>query len=51
MGVIDGLIDFSGRTAQALGLALGRLQTGHLNAYAFALVVGALVVLGSFVAF
>ena len=51
MGVIDGLVDLSGRVTQALGLAVGRLQTGQLNTYAFALVVGVIIVLGSFVAF
>jgi NADH-quinone oxidoreductase subunit L len=49
--VIDGTVDFFGRMAQALGLWTGRLQTGHLNTYAFVLIVGVLVVLGSFVAF
>ncbi|HEX8695384.1 MAG TPA: NADH-quinone oxidoreductase subunit L [Longimicrobium sp.] len=51
MGLIDGLVDFAGRTSQAVGLALGRLQTGQLNTYAVVLVVGVLLVLGSFVAF
>jgi len=32
------------------GIAFGRLQTGQLNTYAFVLVVGVLIVLGSFVA-
>ena len=49
--LLDGTVDFFGRMAQAMGLWAGRLQTGHLNTYAFVLVVGALVVLGSFVAF
>jgi NADH-quinone oxidoreductase subunit L len=49
--IIDGTVDFFGRMAQALGLWTGRAQTGQLNTYAFMLVVGALVVLGSFVAF
>ncbi len=48
--VIDGLIDFGGRVAQALGLGFGRLQTGQTNTYAFVLVVGVLVLLGSFLA-
>ncbi|HEX2204771.1 MAG TPA: NADH-quinone oxidoreductase subunit L [Longimicrobium sp.] len=51
MGVIDGLVDFTGRVSQTLGLFLGRLQTGQVNTYAFVLVVGVLLVLGSFVAF
>jgi NADH-quinone oxidoreductase subunit L len=49
--VVDGFVDFFGRTAQALGLWLGRLQTGHLNTYALMVVVGVLALLGSFVAF
>ncbi|MBV9773998.1 MAG: NADH-quinone oxidoreductase subunit L [Gemmatimonadetes bacterium] len=48
--VIDGLVDFFGRLAQGLGLAAGRLQTGQLNTYAFVIIVGVLVVLGTFVA-
>jgi NADH-quinone oxidoreductase subunit L len=47
---IDGLVDTFGRVAQALGLWMGRAQTGHVNTYAFVLVVGVLVVLGSFMA-
>ncbi|HEY0038602.1 MAG TPA: hypothetical protein VGB66_18025, partial [Longimicrobium sp.] len=47
-GVIDGLVDFAGRTTQTLGLGLGRLQTGQTNTYAFVLVVGVLLLLGAF---
>jgi NADH-quinone oxidoreductase subunit L len=47
-GLIDGLIDGSGRMVQGLGILLGRLQTGHLNTYAFILLVGVLAVLASF---
>ena len=46
--VIDGLVDFTGRTSQALGLAFGRTQTGQANTYAFVLVVGVLLLLGAF---
>ena len=49
--IIDGTVDFFGRMAQALGLWVGRAQTGFVNTYAFVLIVGVLVVLGSFVAF
>ena len=48
--------DGSGRVAslvpaaQLFGIAFGRLQTGQVNTYAFVLVVGVLLVLGSFVA-
>ncbi|HEU0080124.1 MAG TPA: NADH-quinone oxidoreductase subunit L, partial [Longimicrobiaceae bacterium] len=48
--VIDGLVDFFGRLSQGLGLLAGRTQTGLLNTYAFVIIVGVLVVLGSFVA-
>ncbi|MEW5928695.1 MAG: NADH-quinone oxidoreductase subunit L [Gemmatimonadota bacterium] len=47
---IDGLVDFFGRLAQGLGMLAGRAQTGLLNTYAFVIIVGVLVVLGSFVA-
>ncbi|HEX2093808.1 MAG TPA: NADH-quinone oxidoreductase subunit L, partial [Longimicrobiaceae bacterium] len=48
--VIDGLVDSFGRVAHGLGMAAGRLQNGQLNTYAFVIIVGALVVLGTFVA-
>jgi NADH-quinone oxidoreductase subunit L len=50
MGVIDWLVDLFGRLSQLFGIAFGRLQTGQLNTYAFVLVVGVLIVLGTFVA-
>jgi NADH-quinone oxidoreductase subunit L len=50
MGVLDWVVDLCGRLAQLFGVAFGRLQTGQLNTYAFVLVVGVLIVLGSFVA-
>ncbi len=50
MGVIDWIVDLFGRLAQMFGLAFGRLQTGQVNTYAFVLIVGVLIVLGSFVA-
>jgi NADH-quinone oxidoreductase subunit L len=46
--VIDGLVDFAGRTSQTLGLVFGRLQTGQANTYAFVLVVGVLLLFGAF---
>jgi NADH-quinone oxidoreductase subunit L len=46
--VIDGLVDFAGRTSQALGLVFGRMQTGQTNTYAFVLVLGVLLLLGAF---
>ncbi|HVG43414.1 MAG TPA: NADH-quinone oxidoreductase subunit L, partial [Longimicrobium sp.] len=50
MGVVDWLVDLFGRLSQMFGIAFGRLQTGQVNTYAFVLVVGVLLVLGSFVA-
>ena len=50
MGVVDWIVDLFGRLSQMFGVAFGRLQTGQLNTYAFVLVVGVLIVLGSFVA-
>lgn len=47
-GIIDGLVDGMGRLTQGLGLLVGRMQTGQLNTYAFAIVVGVLVVLAGF---
>ncbi|HVH12753.1 MAG TPA: NADH-quinone oxidoreductase subunit L [Longimicrobium sp.] len=49
--LLDGTVDFFGRMAQTLGLWFGRAQTGVVNTYAFVLIVGVLLVLGSFVAF
>jgi NADH-quinone oxidoreductase subunit L len=49
-GLIDGLVDGSGRVAQGIGLLAGRVQTGQLNTYAFVILVGVLAVLGAFIA-
>ncbi len=49
-GVIDGVVDGMGRAAQSVGLVFGRLQNGLANTYAFAIIVGALAVLGTFLA-
>jgi len=48
---LDATVDFFGRMSQTLGLWFGRAQTGIVNTYAFVLVLGLLLVLGSFVAF
>jgi NADH-quinone oxidoreductase subunit L len=50
-GLIDGIIDGSGRLSQGIGLLAGRIQTGQLNTYAFMIVIGVLAVLGAFVWF
>ncbi len=49
-GLIDGTVNGVGRLSGALGWAGARLQSGQLNTYAFAIVVGVLLILG-FVAF
>jgi NADH-quinone oxidoreductase subunit L len=48
-GIIDGMIDGTGRLAQAIGMLAVRVQTGQLNTYAFVLLVGVVAVLGAFV--
>ncbi len=45
-GIIDGLVNGAGYLSRGLGWSGSRLQTGQLNTYAFAIVVGVLVVLG-----
>ncbi|MGQ0563176.1 MAG: NADH-quinone oxidoreductase subunit L [Gemmatimonadota bacterium] len=45
-GLIDGLVNGAGRASRSLGWAGSRMQTGQLNTYAFAIVVGVLFVLG-----
>jgi NADH-quinone oxidoreductase subunit L len=47
-GIIDGIVDGAGRLAHTLGLLFGRVQTGHLNTYAFVIVIGVLFVLAGF---
>jgi NADH-quinone oxidoreductase subunit L len=50
-GTIDGLVDgVLGRGAMLLGMAAGRVQTGQVNTYAFVIIIGVIVVLGSIVA-
>ncbi|HET9441124.1 MAG TPA: NADH-quinone oxidoreductase subunit L [Longimicrobiales bacterium] len=44
--IIDGLVNGAGYVSRGLGWSGSRLQTGQLNTYAFAVVVGVLVVLG-----
>jgi len=45
-GLIDGLVNGTGLVSRGLGWAGSRLQTGQLNTYAFAIVLGVLIVLG-----
>jgi NADH-quinone oxidoreductase subunit L len=45
-GLIDGAVNGAGRVAAALGWVGSRLQSGEVNTYAFAIVVGALLLLG-----
>ncbi|MGH7506305.1 MAG: hypothetical protein ACRELX_11670, partial [Longimicrobiales bacterium] len=44
--LIDGLVNGGARVSAGLGWVGARLQSGQLNSYAFALVVGALLILG-----
>ena len=44
-GLIDGAVNGVGYTARAFGWVGSRLQTGHLNTYAFAAVLGALLLI------
>ena len=45
-GLIDGTVNGAGWVSQRLGWLGSRLQTGQLNTYAFAIVLGVLIVLG-----
>jgi NADH-quinone oxidoreductase subunit L len=45
-GVIDGAVNGIGHASRLVGWAGARLQTGQLNTYAFALVIGVLILLG-----
>jgi NADH-quinone oxidoreductase subunit L len=45
-GLIDGAVNGAGRAARLVGWAGARLQTGQLNTYAFAVVIGVLILLG-----
>ncbi|MDB4951000.1 MAG: proton-translocating NADH-quinone oxidoreductase, chain [Gemmatimonadetes bacterium] len=47
--VVDGLVDFGGKMSEWLGVALGRFQTGQVNTYAFAILIGVTLVLYAFV--
>jgi len=49
-GIIDGAVNGFGRASRVIGWAGAQLQTGQVNTYAFAVVVGVLILLG-FVAF
>jgi NADH-quinone oxidoreductase subunit L len=44
--VVDGAVNGAGYAARAFGWVGSRLQTGQLNTYAFAVVLGALLVIG-----
>src|SRR5687767_661211 len=49
-GIIDGLVNASGYLMRGFGWLGSRLQTGQVNTYAFAVVVGVLFILGLAVA-
>jgi NADH-quinone oxidoreductase subunit L len=44
--IIDGMVNGAGRAARLIGFSGSKLQSGQLNTYAFAIVVGVIVVLG-----
>jgi NADH-quinone oxidoreductase subunit L len=44
--IIDGAVNGAGYASRAFGWVGSRLQTGHLNTYAFAVVAGALLLIG-----
>jgi NADH-quinone oxidoreductase subunit L len=45
-GIIDGLANGLGYLSRGFGWIGSRMQTGQLNTYAFAVVLGVLLVLG-----
>jgi NADH-quinone oxidoreductase subunit L len=45
-GLIDGIVNGAGWLSRGFGWVGSRLQTGQLNTYAFAIVLGVLIVLG-----
>lgn len=45
-GLIDGAVNGLGRASRLVGWAGARMQTGQVNTYAFALVIGVLILLG-----
>jgi len=45
-GIIDGAVNATGYLSRGFGWVGSRLQTGHLNTYAFAVVLGVLLILG-----
>jgi NADH-quinone oxidoreductase subunit L len=45
-GLIDGAVNGIGHASRLIGWAGARLQTGQLNTYAFAVVIGVLILLG-----
>ena len=49
-GIVDGLVNGAGHLSRVVGWMGSRLQTGQTNTYAFAIVIGVLILLG-FVAF
>jgi NADH-quinone oxidoreductase subunit L len=45
-GLIDGAVNGAGYASRAFGWVGSRLQTGQINTYAFAVLLGVLLVLG-----
>jgi NADH-quinone oxidoreductase subunit L len=46
-GVVDGLVNLTGRTVRGLGRLAARLQTGYAQAYAISFMLGAALILGA----
>ena len=47
VGVIDGLVNLTGRSVRGLGRVAARLQTGYVQAYAVTFILGVALVLGA----
>jgi len=47
VGVIDGLVNLTGRSVRGLGRVAARLQTGYAQAYAVTFILGVALVLGA----
>ncbi|HLA41775.1 MAG TPA: NADH-quinone oxidoreductase subunit L, partial [Candidatus Glassbacteria bacterium] len=46
-GIIDGLVNLSGRTVRGLGRVAARLENGYTQAYAITFILGVALLLGA----
>jgi len=46
-GIVDGLVNLTGRTVRGLGRVAARLQTGYAQVYAISFILGVVLLLGS----